>query len=444
MIHGTADELLAAINGDLVASLIPGARLELLERRRASVLLGAAAALGRARAAVRAGVPGTVQRMTEIAVRELGRTIAYSFEDMLKYHGPGSPGGVAHAFKVMERAFAVLVARRAAAAARDRRPHVVRRSRRARRLRGRDAGGVRRPLHRRCRPGAARARPRARALRLRRQLRRRSVTLLLRDGFVPPEFLDLARKDGRSEQEDAAPRRAQGRDGRARDGRRRGRRLRRGRRVGCRACRCSRHSVTRRPRRSPSRAIVLGLLFAARGPRGERGEALRRAGDAPSPGRRARCGAAQRADRRARGRARLRRSRRARSSATARSCSVATARSAGSAPAEPAAPAALAPEPRSAARRRAEPPTSATASSRPPSRSRSPSRRDAPSGAVAARAASSALHPARARIEARRQAAPRATTAVRRKRARRRRTPTGRAARGIDAGRAPAATMARA
>ena len=31
VIHGTADELLGAINGDLVASLIPGARLELLE-----------------------------------------------------------------------------------------------------------------------------------------------------------------------------------------------------------------------------------------------------------------------------------------------------------------------------------------------------------------------------------------------------------------------------
>ena len=46
--------------------------------------------------------------MTEIAVRELGRTIAYSFEDLLKYHGPGSPGGVAHAFKVMERAFGLL------------------------------------------------------------------------------------------------------------------------------------------------------------------------------------------------------------------------------------------------------------------------------------------------------------------------------------------------
>jgi len=31
VLHGTADELLAAINGELVASLIPGARLELLE-----------------------------------------------------------------------------------------------------------------------------------------------------------------------------------------------------------------------------------------------------------------------------------------------------------------------------------------------------------------------------------------------------------------------------
>jgi len=31
VIHGTADELLAPINGDLVASLIPGARLELLQ-----------------------------------------------------------------------------------------------------------------------------------------------------------------------------------------------------------------------------------------------------------------------------------------------------------------------------------------------------------------------------------------------------------------------------
>jgi pimeloyl-ACP methyl ester carboxylesterase len=31
VVHGTADQLLAAVNGDLVASLIPGARLELLD-----------------------------------------------------------------------------------------------------------------------------------------------------------------------------------------------------------------------------------------------------------------------------------------------------------------------------------------------------------------------------------------------------------------------------
>ncbi len=34
--------------------------------------------------------------------------LAFSFEDMMKYHGPGSPGGVAHAFKVLERALPLL------------------------------------------------------------------------------------------------------------------------------------------------------------------------------------------------------------------------------------------------------------------------------------------------------------------------------------------------
>ena len=31
VIHGTADQMLAAVNADLVASLVPGARLELLD-----------------------------------------------------------------------------------------------------------------------------------------------------------------------------------------------------------------------------------------------------------------------------------------------------------------------------------------------------------------------------------------------------------------------------
>jgi hypothetical protein len=43
-----------------------------------------------------------------IVIRERGTRIDYSFEDLMRYHGGGSPGGVAHAFKVMERAFVLL------------------------------------------------------------------------------------------------------------------------------------------------------------------------------------------------------------------------------------------------------------------------------------------------------------------------------------------------
>ena len=43
-----------------------------------------------------------------IVVRDQGQAIAFSFEDMMRYHGPGSPGGVAHAFKVLERALPLL------------------------------------------------------------------------------------------------------------------------------------------------------------------------------------------------------------------------------------------------------------------------------------------------------------------------------------------------
>ena len=43
-----------------------------------------------------------------IEVLEDGRVVGFSFGEMLKYSGPGSPGGVALGFKVMERAFALL------------------------------------------------------------------------------------------------------------------------------------------------------------------------------------------------------------------------------------------------------------------------------------------------------------------------------------------------
>jgi hypothetical protein len=43
-----------------------------------------------------------------IVVLDQGQPIEFSFEDMMRYHGPGSPGGVAHAFKVLERALPLL------------------------------------------------------------------------------------------------------------------------------------------------------------------------------------------------------------------------------------------------------------------------------------------------------------------------------------------------
>jgi hypothetical protein len=38
-----------------------------------------------------------------IVLRDGARILRFTYEDMLRYHGGGSPGGVAHAFKVLER-----------------------------------------------------------------------------------------------------------------------------------------------------------------------------------------------------------------------------------------------------------------------------------------------------------------------------------------------------
>jgi hypothetical protein len=40
-----------------------------------------------------------------IEVLDGGRLIAFSFEDLMKYHGPGSPGGVAHALLALREGF---------------------------------------------------------------------------------------------------------------------------------------------------------------------------------------------------------------------------------------------------------------------------------------------------------------------------------------------------
>lgn len=43
-----------------------------------------------------------------IAVTEAGSELRFGFDDLMRYHGPGFPGGVAHAFQAMRAGFALL------------------------------------------------------------------------------------------------------------------------------------------------------------------------------------------------------------------------------------------------------------------------------------------------------------------------------------------------
>jgi len=53
-------------------------------------------------------IPGPGGEANTVDVLDQGRWLSFSYEDMLRYSGPSSPGGVAHAFKVMKRAFPAL------------------------------------------------------------------------------------------------------------------------------------------------------------------------------------------------------------------------------------------------------------------------------------------------------------------------------------------------
>jgi hypothetical protein len=138
-----------------------------------------------------------------LTVIDGGQTIEFSFADLMRYHGPGSPGGVAHAFKVLERAFAVL--------APDEPPQ-------RRELTVRTAFGgpgardgielvTRAVTQDRFTVDRALARPELGRERERFVFeigyRDQSVTLVLREGFVPPEFIDLARADSRTAEQSA-------------------------------------------------------------------------------------------------------------------------------------------------------------------------------------------------------------------------------------------------
>jgi hypothetical protein len=133
-----------------------------------------------------------------IVVAENGRELSFSFEEMLKYHGGGSPGGVAHAFKVLERGLPELDPEGrlerleihietafGGPGARDGFELVTRAVTQQRFT-------VDRSL---ARAEYGRARERF-VFRLR--YRDRAVTLTLRDGFVTDEFIALTRREART------------------------------------------------------------------------------------------------------------------------------------------------------------------------------------------------------------------------------------------------------
>ena len=138
-----------------------------------------------------------------IATLDRGRPIAFTFEDMLSYHGPGSPGGVAHAFKVLERGLGLLEPDGPP----ERRDVSVLTAFGGPGARDGFELVTRAVTEGRYTVDPAFARPeRGRVLErfvFRLSYRERAVTLILRDGYVTEEFIDLARNEQRSDDEEA-------------------------------------------------------------------------------------------------------------------------------------------------------------------------------------------------------------------------------------------------
>ena len=142
--------------------------------------------------------------MTEtIAVIDHRRELTFGFEDMNRYHGGGSPAGVATALKVLQRAFALLSPDRPP----DRRSVVIRTA-----FRGPGARDGFEAVTRAVsddRFAVDRALVRSDLGRLREDfvfavsIGGASVTMVLRDGFVSAEFIDLARTQDRSPEQES-------------------------------------------------------------------------------------------------------------------------------------------------------------------------------------------------------------------------------------------------
>jgi len=139
---------------------------------------------------------------TTLDVLERGRLLSFSFDDLMKYHGPGSPGGVAQAFKLLERGLPLLDPDGPC----ERREIHVRTAfggpgaRDAIELVTRAVTGDRYVVDQSlARPELGTASERF-VFEL--TYRDRTATLVVREGIVPEEFIALARTDPRTPEQD--------------------------------------------------------------------------------------------------------------------------------------------------------------------------------------------------------------------------------------------------
>jgi hypothetical protein len=137
-----------------------------------------------------------------IEVADRGRPISFTFEDVLKYHGGGSPGGAAIGFKALDGALPLLDAD----APCERREIAIDTA-----FGGPGARDAFELVTRAVTGGRFNVEPSLSRPERGRTLERfvfvfgyrgRGTTLLLRDGFVTAEFIDLARAGARDEDQE--------------------------------------------------------------------------------------------------------------------------------------------------------------------------------------------------------------------------------------------------
>lgn len=138
-----------------------------------------------------------------IEVADQGHPLVYTFEDLMRYHGPGSPGGVAHALKVMERVVPLL----GSADLPERHEIEVQTA-----FAGPGARDAFEMVTRAVTEGRyvvddALARPERGVTHerfvFRVGYRGRSLTAVLREGYVGAEFIELARMSSRTDQQES-------------------------------------------------------------------------------------------------------------------------------------------------------------------------------------------------------------------------------------------------